>query len=349
MGDITDSLTPPPPAPTTTTTTTTPSSSAAAAPTPLFQNQNSSSSRPMPVREDCWSEEATATLIDAWGRRYVELNRGNLRQKDWQDVADAVNALHGHTKKTHRTDVQCKNRIDTIKKKYKVEKARVSSSNGAFTSSWTFFDRFDVLIGSNQKKPSPPSLSPSPPVAVPLLPYRKASSTALVAIPQKRSAPPPVAADEGFFRRNYSAMAAAAAAAEAEEDEDDLENEEEVDEEEEEERESEDEGGVAVGDAEGMRRLARAIARFGAVYEKVEGEKLRQMVELEKQRMQFAKDLEVQRMRMFMDTQVQLERIKRGKRSASNVCALRICSKGLSTVGRLDLVRGLLLKQLNRK
>ncbi|PON76995.1 Trihelix transcription factor, partial [Parasponia andersonii] len=285
----------------------------------------SSHSRPMPVREDCWSEEATSTLIDAWGRRYLDLNRGNLRQKDWQDVADAVNALHGHTKKTHRTDVQCKNRIDTIKKKYKVEKARVSSSNGALTSSWTFFDRLDVLIGSNHKKPSP-SLSPSPPVAVPLPPsYRKNSSAAAasgaasaaaaaaVVLPQKRAALP---ADEGFFRRNYSAMAAAAAAAEAEEDEDELENVEEVDEEEEE--EEEDERDSEESGEEGMRMLARAIARFGQVYEKVEAEKLRQMVELEKQRMQFAKDLEVQRMRMFMDTQVQLERIKRGKRSGSN-------------------------------
>lgn len=273
----------------------------------------------MPVREDCWSEEATSTLIDAWGRRYMELNRGNLRQKDWQEVADSVNALHGHTKKTHRTDVQCKNRIDTIKKKYKVEKARVSSSNGALSSSWLFFDRLDVLIGSNVKKPSP-SLSPSPPVAVPLpLPYRKTPSSApptaastVVVLPQKRSAASS-AGDEGFFRRNYSAMAAAAAAAEAEE-EDDLENEEEV-EEEEVERESEDESGEG---GEGMRRLARAIERFGKVYERVEGEKLRQTVELEKQRMQFAKELEVQRMRMFMDTQVQLERIKRGRRSGSN-------------------------------
>ncbi|XP_062095905.1 trihelix transcription factor ENAP1-like [Humulus lupulus] len=302
MGDITESLTPP---------STTPASS---------------HSRPMPVREDCWSEEATSTLIDAWGRRYLELNRGNLRQKDWQDVADAVNALHGHTKKTHRTDVQCKNRIDTIKKKYKVEKARVSSSNGALSSSWTFFDRLEALIGSNQKKPSP-SLSPSPPVAVPLhssSSYRKNSSSAtvassaLVALPQKRPAPAP-APDEGFFRRNYSAMAAAAAAAEAEEDEDDLENEEEVDEEEEEEevekeRYSDDES----VDGEGIRSLATAIARFGEVYEKVEAEKLRQMIELEKKRMQFAKDLEVRRMRMFMDTQLQLERIKRGKRSGSN-------------------------------
>ncbi|XP_041027180.1 trihelix transcription factor ASIL1-like [Juglans microcarpa x Juglans regia] len=286
MGDLTDTLSPP---------STTPPAAA--------------HSRPLPVREDCWSEDATSTLIDAWGRRYLELNRGNLRQKDWQDVADAVNALHGHTKKTHRTDVQCKNRIDTIKKKYKIEKARVSSSDGTLASSWPFFERLDPLIGSNVsiKKPPPqpsPSLSPSPPVAVPLYNKKTAPSpsTALVVLPQKRTAS---AMDEGFFRRNYSAMAAAAAASA----EDDVEDEDE----EEEERESEE-----VEEREGMRRLARAIETFGEVYERVEREKLMQMVELEKQRMQFAKDLEVQRMNMFMDTQVQLEKIKRGKRSRSN-------------------------------
>ncbi|OMO76208.1 hypothetical protein CCACVL1_15821 [Corchorus capsularis] len=298
MGDLMDSLTP--------STTPTPPSS-----TPH--------SRPLPVREDCWSEEATSTLVDAWGRRYLELNRGNLRQKDWQDVADAVNALHGHTKKTHRTDVQCKNRIDTIKKKYKIEKARVTSSNGTQASSWPFFERLDSLIGSSfsAKKPSPsPKLSPkpsprlspripgSPPVALPLpLPYRRTpASAAVVALPQKRAA-----ADDGYFRRNYSAVAAAAAAAAAAESE------------EEEAEESEGEESEGEGDEkEGMRRLARAIERFGEVYERVEGEKLRQMIELEKQRMKFAKDLEVQRMRMFMDTQVQLERVKRGKRSSGS-------------------------------
>ena len=73
---------------------------------------------PFPGREDCWSEEATFTLIEAWGQRHLELNRGNLRQRHWQEVADAVNALHGHVSaKARRTDVQCKNRIDTLKKK----------------------------------------------------------------------------------------------------------------------------------------------------------------------------------------------------------------------------------------
>lgn len=297
MGDITDSLTP-------STTTTT-----AIAPY----------SRPLPVREDCWSEEATSTLVDAWGRRYMELNRGNLRQKDWQDVADAVNALHAHSKKTHRTDVQCKNRVDTIKKKYKVEKARVTSSNGTLTSSWLFFERMDALIGSNVKSSSSfsPKLSQSPPVAVPLS-YRKTLSVnnnnnmshninspnltpipaaTVVALPQKRGYN-----SEGYYR-NYSAVAAAAAAAESEE--------EEVEEEaEEEENENEENFGV--------KRLAKAIERFGEVYERVEAEKLRQMVELEKQRMQFASDLEMQRLRMFTEMQVQLERNKRSKRSNSN-------------------------------
>ncbi|KAM5587975.1 trihelix transcription factor ENAP1-like [Rosa sericea] len=296
--------------------------------TPSTTTPNSSSNpRPMPVREDCWSEDATSTLIDSWGRRYLELNRGNLRQKDWQEVADAVNALHGHTKKTHRTDVQCKNRIDTIKKKYKVEKARVS---GGLNSSWPFFDRLDALIGSNVKKPSP-SLSPSPPVAVPLpLAYRKPSPArpvvTTVALPQKRSASA-AAMNEGFFRMNYSAVAAAAAAEndddDDEEDEEDEEDNDDGDEEAEVERERDSDGeigggGGGGGGGEGLKRLARAIERFGEVYQRVEAEKLRQMVELEKQRMQFAKDLEVQRMRMFMDTQVQLERIKHGKRPGSN-------------------------------
>ncbi|XP_057949247.1 trihelix transcription factor ENAP1-like [Malania oleifera] len=264
-------------------------------------------SRPtMPIREDCWSEEATSTLVDAWGRRYLELNRGNLRQKDWQEVADAVNDRHGHVKKARRTDVQCKNRIDTLKKKYKVEKARVSDSNGTVTSSWPFFSRLDALIGPNAsaKKPSPSPTS-SLPVALPL-PYRKNPAPAPV-LPLKRpSLAVPV--DDSYFRRNYSAVAAAAAAAADSDAEDD----------DSEDSRSSGESGQRDAESDGIRRLARAIARFGEIYERLEEEKQRQMIELEKQRMQFAKDLEFQRMQMFMDTQVQLEKIKRSRRSGSN-------------------------------
>ncbi|KAL7142602.1 hypothetical protein ABFS83_08G134400 [Erythranthe nasuta] len=299
---------------------------------------SASSSRQVPFREDCWTQEATSTLVDVWGRRYLELNRGNLRQKDWQEVADAVNSRHGLTKKTHRTDVQCKNRIDTLKKKYKVEKSKISESNGTLTSSWPFFPRLDHLIGPNLNKTpnktalaasplqssqfTPPMSLPSPPMGVPL-PYRKLLTSAMVTpvnlpiLPQKRPLPLQVA-DESYFRRNYSAMAAAAAAAEgeaeAEEDDGESDGEEEAAEGSDRAAEEEEEG----GGEHGMKRLAKAIERFGEIYEKVESMKQRQMIELEKQRMQFAKDLEVQRMRLFMDTQVQLEKIKQAKRSGSN-------------------------------
>ncbi|KAK7264392.1 hypothetical protein RJT34_32001 [Clitoria ternatea] len=270
----------------------------------------SSSPSPFPGREDCWSEDATFTLIDAWGDHYLDLNRGNLRQKHWQEVADAVNRRHvtANAKKPFRTDVQCKNRIDTLKKKYKIEKARVSDSDGGYQSPWPFFSRLDALIGDTfpLKKLSPPA-KPPPPSWITSHPVGPRSGT------QKRpaTATPPAARDDSTFRRNFSAFAAAAAAAEAES--------------------GESEGwrsssGTGSGKKEkendenkeldfGCRELAQAIERFGEIYERVEGMKQRQMVELEKQRMQFAKDLEYQRMQLFVETQVQLQKMKRTKRS----------------------------------
>lgn len=289
---------------------------------------SSKPSTPLPIREDCWSEEATSTLVDAWGERHLDLNRGNLRQKHWQEVADAVNARHGANKKARRTDVQCKNRIDTLKKKYKIEKAKILASGGAVTSSWPFYTRLDVLIGPNMppKKlgllPPPPRRSAdSPPLALPM-PYRKTPSSANLLphaspVPvaprssrEKRphpghhgqSQPVPVAVDDSFFRKNYSALAAAAAASTDSETS----------------RSSTESRRKGEGEVDGVKELAQAISRFGEIYEKVEGVKQRQMVELEKQRMEFMKSLEFQRMQLFMDWQVQLEKIKRSKRSANS-------------------------------
>ncbi|XP_073012304.1 trihelix transcription factor ENAP2-like [Typha latifolia] len=252
----------------------------------------------MPYRDDCWSEGATATLIEAWGDRFLEVNRGSLRQKQWEEVASAVNSRPGGATRLSRTDVQCKNRIDTLKKKYKVEKAKVEASGGTAGSLWPFFPRLHDLLGaaaptSAKKTQSLPSPSPPlPPLALPLPNSRPA-----VAMP----------VDNSFYLRNYAA-AAAAAAAEKEEGESDS---------------SARSSGSGSSSrrkrkrkekGEGFRELARAIERFTEVYEKVEEEKQQQMVELEKQRMEFAKGLELQRMQMFVDSQVQLEKIKRARR-----------------------------------
>ncbi|GFS45569.1 sequence-specific DNA binding transcription factor [Actinidia rufa] len=244
----------------------------------------------VPVREDCWSEDATGTLVEAWGGRYVELNRGNLRQKHWQEVADAVNACHGHLWKARRTDIQCKNRIDTLKKKYKIEKARVSESNGRYTSKWPFFVRLDSLIGSLYK-PSPPLTAShrKTPLALP-------PSPSSVPVGPRSKRPAGKAVDSYFFRRNFAVVAAAA-------------------------EEAEERSSAGDGERSGPEwfgKLAEAIERLGEIYERVEEAKQIQMIELEKQRMKFAKDLEIQRMKLFMDSQIQLKKIKRAKQSSES-------------------------------
>ncbi|XP_055823661.1 trihelix transcription factor ASIL2-like [Solanum dulcamara] len=302
-----------------------------------------------PAREDCWSEAATHTLIEAWGSRYVELNRGNLRHQHWEEVADAVNALHGHTKKQYRTDIQCKNRIDTLKKKYKIERTKVSQYPGRYISTWPFFSSLNVLIGVTVKvpppaaaaatlppqrrttptpvtsplqwRPPPPETSPlqwrTPPPEMPPLQWRTPPvlPPTLLGIPVcPRSKRPAAAMDYTVSRRNFSAMAAAAAAASDDSD----------DEKEESETSSVAASAMAIaacrskkkrsgGLVEGYKMLAESIGRFSEIYERVEKAKQRQMVELEKQRMQFAKDLEIQRMKLIMESQVHLEKLKRSK------------------------------------
>ncbi|KAL4620584.1 hypothetical protein ACB092_06G165900 [Castanea dentata] len=235
------------------------------------------------LREDCWSEDATHTLIEAWGDRYLDLNRGNLRQRHWQEVAAAVNARHA-TSKSFRSDIQCKNRIDTLKKKYKIEKAKATA---ACVSAWPFFASLDSLLGSSFPKPSTAAPRRNTP------PWNL--STPIPVGPRTHKRPAPSPAVDSSFRRNFTA-----AAAEGGDGSDGPSKEEkEV-------------------EKIGYRELAQAIERFGEIYERVEGAKQKQMMELEKQRMQFTKDLECHRMQLLLETQVQLQKIKRARRQCQN-------------------------------
>ncbi|CAH2063652.1 unnamed protein product [Thlaspi arvense] len=280
--------------------------------------------RPSPStlsREDCWSEEATFTLIQAWGCRYVDLGRGNLRQKHWQEVANAVNDRHFNTGRNvsaaksqpYRTDVQCKNRIDTLKKKYKVEKARVSESipGAAYVSPWPFFSALDDLLRESFPTTSTPDSADNQRLSLPL---------AIVSVPvaprsaiPRRPAPSPAIMPLGGenllgFRGNLNAFAAAAAAAACPAYEDDSDGSRS--------RSSGRSGGNRKREREiernqGYKEVADAIERLGQIYERVEERKRKEMVELEKQRMRFAKELECHRMQLFTEMQVRLHKLRR--------------------------------------
>ncbi|KAF3776003.1 Trihelix transcription factor [Nymphaea thermarum] len=253
--------------------------------------------RPSPTgREDCWSEGATLALIEAWGDRHINLSRGNLKQQNWLEVADRVNARFGGLR--HRkTDSQCKNRIDTLKKKYKLERAKVVASGGVFVSRWPYFSQIDDLVGPGKGQPSAGAGVRT--LQVPVL-----------RSPRSIPSPRPANGDEQDLARNQVVNSAANSGASSRSrdstksspivggggDEDDG-----------------SEGGLGekgeVG--AGFRDLARAIMGLSEVYEKIESSKQQQMVDLEKQRMVFAKELEFQRMQMLMEAYVELEKMKR--------------------------------------
>ncbi|XP_022720802.1 trihelix transcription factor ASIL2-like, partial [Durio zibethinus] len=286
-------------------------------------------------REDCWSEGATGVLIDAWGERYLELSRGNLKQKHWKEVADIVSAREDYTK-TPKTDIQCKNRIDTVKKKYKVEKAKIASGGGP--SKWVFFEKLDQLIGPTAKITgnaaavvggsgvSTGFLSKIPmgiPVGI-----RSSLNPFRVSQLQKRQQQQKQPRVVVLKNQNTMHLTKRGPLGTNSEEEEEKQKQEEAD--------SLNSSpprptgkrarrvvhkGVDSGEkgrkwGNSLRELTQAILRFGEAYEQAESAKLQQVVEMEKQRMEFAKELELQRMQFFMKTQLEISQLKHGRKGA---------------------------------
>ncbi|KAL2534131.1 Alcohol dehydrogenase Transcription factor [Abeliophyllum distichum] len=90
-----------------------------------------------------WTEPDTVILLDAWGARFVEKGRKSLRSEEWLEVAEKVS----QDSKIERTDTQCRNHLDTLKKKYKKEKSKSGETWGS-TSKWVYFNKMDMLFSS---------------------------------------------------------------------------------------------------------------------------------------------------------------------------------------------------------
>lgn len=104
-----------------------------------------------------WSDTAIACLLEAYTEKFNQLNRGNLRGRDWEEVAEAVTERCGgigdsggfeKQQKAWKSVEQCKNKIDNLKKRYKVEVQRMNNS-GSITSNWHWFKQMEAIVGSN--------------------------------------------------------------------------------------------------------------------------------------------------------------------------------------------------------
>ncbi|XP_021738363.1 trihelix transcription factor ASIL1-like [Chenopodium quinoa] len=93
----------------------------------------------------CWTPDETSALIDAYRDKWYSLRRGNLRAAHWQDVADTIHRLCPHVSPP-KTSVQCRHKMEKLRKRYRSELQRAKSiPHHRFSSSWIYFSKMDSM------------------------------------------------------------------------------------------------------------------------------------------------------------------------------------------------------------
>ncbi|OIS98372.1 PREDICTED: trihelix transcription factor ASIL2 [Nicotiana attenuata] len=112
------------------------------------------------LKRDEWSEGAVSCLLEAYEAKWILRNRAKLKGHDWEDVAKHVSA-RGNSTKSPKTQTQCKNKIESMKKRYRSE-----SATAADASSWPLYPRLDLLLRGNNASAASSSVIPPPPAVV---------------------------------------------------------------------------------------------------------------------------------------------------------------------------------------
>lgn len=91
------------------------------------------------LKRDEWSEGAVSCLLEAYEAKWILRNRAKLKGHDWEDVAKYVTS-RANSSKSPKTQTQCKNKIESMKKRYRSESATSD------VSTWPLFSRLDLLL-----------------------------------------------------------------------------------------------------------------------------------------------------------------------------------------------------------
>ncbi|XP_057772769.1 trihelix transcription factor ENAP1-like [Salvia miltiorrhiza] len=219
-----------------------------------------------------WTEHETLVLLDAWGDRFLKHGRKSLRSEEWQEVAEKVS----QGSKIERTDTQCRNRLDTLKKKYKKEKMKFGDSG----SEWVYFKKIDALLSSSQVQQTGLSCGIDSGEYVFMNPkvYLNRSN----GLDEMRDSP--------------------GNSTEGEEDESEGLPPKKT-----------TRNGKIRGSAASFKMLADSFHKFSEIYERIEDSKRQQMVELEKMRMDFHRDLELQKREILERGQAEIAKIRQGE------------------------------------
>nr|GMD44892.1 uridylate kinase [Ipomoea batatas] len=84
-------------------------------------------------------------MLEAYTEKFMQLNRGNLRGRDWEEVAAMVS---DRCEKQTKSVEQCKNKVDNLKKRYKLERHRMSNG-GISASHWPWYKQMEQIVGNS--------------------------------------------------------------------------------------------------------------------------------------------------------------------------------------------------------
>jgi hypothetical protein len=113
-------------------------------------------------------------LLDAWGDSFVRAGRSIIRADEWLEVARLVCAAVGRPA-GYFSDAQCRNRVDTLRKKFKKERERARRAarrSGPSPSKWVYYDKMVAILCPTPPPPPPPLPTLPPPAPPPPLPLQ---------------------------------------------------------------------------------------------------------------------------------------------------------------------------------
>ncbi|XP_015896666.3 protein FIP2 [Ziziphus jujuba] len=92
----------------------------------------------------CWTQDETHVLIEAYRDRWYALRRRSLRALDW-DAISAIVARRCPLTLPPKSSIQCRHKMEKLRKRYKTEKQRSVANPGRFFSSWVLFQLMESL------------------------------------------------------------------------------------------------------------------------------------------------------------------------------------------------------------
>ncbi|XVE57545.1 hypothetical protein DITRI_Ditri04bG0099000 [Diplodiscus trichospermus] len=105
--------------------------------------KSSSATATRRVPPPCWTKEETMALIEAYMEKWFAFRRGRLRASDWDALSAVVSSAADPG--TTKTSVQCRHKIEKLRKRYRAEKQRNLKNPGKFSSSWDLFPLLDSM------------------------------------------------------------------------------------------------------------------------------------------------------------------------------------------------------------